>query len=114
MEKMSVLFNLTTKRNNLCLKLLSLFALFLFTHDVKSPSVSAQEMAPNQAQRIQPSDLIYRGAFRLPAGTSDVKTWAWGGYAMTYYPGGDANGPTDGYPGSIYGRVMPGSTKFLK
>ena len=103
MEKMSVLFNLTTKRNNLCLKLLSLFVLFLFTHDVKSSSVSAREMAPNQAQRIQPSDLIYRGAFRLPAGTSDVKTWAWGGYAMTYYPGGDANGPTDGYPGSIYG-----------
>jgi len=54
-------------------------------------------------QRLQPSDLVYMGAFRLPDGTSDVKSWQWGGYAMTYYPGGDPTGPDDGYPGSIYG-----------
>jgi hypothetical protein len=55
--------------------------------------------------RIQPSDLEYLGAFRLPDGVpgSEVKTWAWGGYAMTYYPGGDPGGPDDGYPGSIFG-----------
>ena len=103
MKKKSALFNLTTKRNNLFLKSLFLFVLFSFTHDVKSLPVLAQEMEPNQTQLMQPSDLIYRGAFSLPAGASDVKTWAWGGYAMTYYPGGDASGPADGYPGSIYG-----------
>ena len=103
MKKKRALFNLTTKRNSLFLKLLLLFVLFSFTHVVTPPPVSAQEMERNQTQRIQPSDLIYRGAFRLPAGTSDVKTWAWGGYAMTYYPDGDAGGPADGYPGSIYG-----------
>ncbi|MCP5047875.1 MAG: hypothetical protein GY940_11935 [bacterium] len=54
-------------------------------------------------QRLQPSDLVYMGAFRLPDGTSDVKSWQWGGYAMTCYPGGDPTGPGDGYPGSIYG-----------
>ena len=101
MKRKTALFGLTTKRNNLFIALL-LFVLFAFTYDVP-PSVSAQETQSNQTQRIQPSDLIYRGAFRLPAGTSDVETWAWGGYAMTYYPGGDASGPPDGHPGSIYG-----------
>ncbi len=51
---------------------------------------------------LQPQDLVYQGAFRLPDGTSDVKSWLWGGQAMTYYPGGDPNGPDDGYPGSIF------------
>jgi hypothetical protein len=50
---------------------------------------------------IQPEDLVYRGAFRLPdvAGDSD---WDWGGTAMTYYPNGDPAGPDDGYPGSLF------------
>ena len=57
------------------------------------------------ANRIQPNDLTYLGAFRLPDGVSgsEVRTWAWGGFAMTYYPNGDPGGPNDGYPGSIYG-----------
>ncbi|UCH97495.1 MAG: hypothetical protein JSV88_11755, partial [Candidatus Aminicenantes bacterium] len=57
------------------------------------------------ANRIQPGDLTYLGAFRLPDGVpgSEVRTWAWGGFAMTYYPGGDPEGPDDGYPGSIFG-----------
>ncbi len=54
-------------------------------------------------ERLQPSDLEYKGAFRLPAGTSTTKSWLWGGFAMTYYPGGDPGGANDGYPGSIYG-----------
>ena len=103
MKKNRSLLNLTTNRSHLFPKLILLFVLFAFTLDVKPLSVSARETASNRTQRIQPSDLVYRGAFRLPAGTSDVKTWAWGGYAMTYYPGGDSSGPADGYPGSIYG-----------
>ena len=57
------------------------------------------------ANRIQPADLTYLGAFRLPDGVpgSEVRTWAWGGFAMTYYPDGDPGGPDDGYPGSIFG-----------
>jgi hypothetical protein len=55
--------------------------------------------------RIQPGDLTYLGAFRLPDGVagSEVRTWAWGGFAMTYYPDGDPSGPNDQYPGSIFG-----------
>lgn len=57
---------------------------------------------PVPTQLLQPGDLIYRGAFRLPAGASEVKSWQWGGHAMTYYPEGDPEGPDDGYPGSIF------------
>ena len=55
--------------------------------------------------RLQPSDLTYMGAFRLPDGVSgsEVKSWAWGGFALAYYPGGDAHGAADGYPGSLFG-----------
>lgn len=55
---------------------------------------------------IQPSNLEYRGAFRLPAGQSsdeEAESWGWGGSAMTFYPDGDPNGPSDGYTGSIFG-----------
>ncbi len=55
---------------------------------------------------IQPTDLVYQGAFRLPAITdqgSEKKSWSWGGTAMTLYPKGDPGGPSDGYPGSIFG-----------
>ncbi len=52
-------------------------------------------------QLVQPGDLIYQGAFRLPEGSNGT-SWEWGGTAMTYYPGGDPGGPEDGYPGSIF------------
>ena len=50
---------------------------------------------------IQPGDLVYKGAFRLPdvAGGCD---WTYSGHGMTYYPSGDPDGPEDGYPGSIF------------
>lgn len=60
------------------------------------------------AQLINPSDLEYLGAFRLPNSSNGV-SWNfaggayYGGGDMTYYPEGDPNGPADGYPGSIYG-----------
>jgi len=51
---------------------------------------------------IQPEDLEYLGAFRLPepSGGSD---WDYSGHALTYYPGGDLDGPADGFPGSLFG-----------
>ena len=54
------------------------------------------------ADRIQPSDLIYQGAFRLP-GTGGESGWGWSGSALAYYPAGDPNGPDDNYPGSLFG-----------
>ncbi len=51
---------------------------------------------------LQPSDLTYLGAFRLPD-ASGGSSWEWSGDAMTYRPDGDADGPDDGFPGSIFG-----------
>jgi hypothetical protein len=47
---------------------------------------------------IEPSDLVYQGAFAYPEGDA----WAYSGHALAYYPGGDPTGPADGYPGSLY------------
>ena len=62
---------------------------------------------PCFAQRIQPEDLVYLGAFRLPdsPGTPDDVGWEWSNWAsgLTYYPDGDPAGPNDGYPGSLFG-----------
>jgi hypothetical protein len=38
----------------------------------------------------------------LPEGSNETG-WEYGGNAMTYYPDGDPNGPTDGFPGSLFG-----------
>lgn len=53
-------------------------------------------------QLINPStDIAYLGAFRLPTDTQG-STFAYGVSGMTYYPNGDASGPQDGFPGSLY------------
>jgi hypothetical protein len=57
--------------------------------------------SPSLTELIQPEDLIYLGAFRLPEGSND-SNWEYSGYAMTYYPDGDPNGPDDGFPGSLF------------
>lgn len=48
---------------------------------------------------LLPEDLEYRGAFRLPQDGD----WTYGGTGLTYWPGGDAGGAADGYPGSLFG-----------
>jgi hypothetical protein len=52
-----------------------------------------------QPDLLQPADLEYRGAFRLPQDGD----WTYGGTGLTWYPGGDPGGSADGYPGSLYG-----------
>ena len=79
--------------------LVAVFALCLVGCSEKpSGSVDAQ----TSARPIQPADLVYQGAFRLPDGPEEIG-WGWSGQAMTYYPGGDPDGPNDGYLGSIFG-----------
>ena len=57
---------------------------------------------PPEAERIQPDELVYRGAFGLPDGPPEIG-WEWSGEALTYYPDGDPDGPADGTPGSLFG-----------
>lgn len=47
---------------------------------------------------IQPKDIKYIGAFRLP----DNENFDWGQDALTYFDNGDLNGGNDSFPGSLY------------
>ncbi len=58
--------------------------------------------SPATSARVEPGDLEYLGAFRLPQGGTPPKTFDYGGNAMTFRPGGDPQGVTDGYPGSLF------------
>ncbi len=54
-------------------------------------------------ERLQPADLQYLGAFRLPPATAEPPAiWEWSGQAMAFFPGGDPGGDTDGFPGSLF------------
>ncbi|MBN2588016.1 MAG: hypothetical protein JXA64_01690 [Candidatus Fermentibacteraceae bacterium] len=50
---------------------------------------------------LEPSELVYIGAFSLPVTEGDCG-WDWGGDGMAYHPDGDPEGPDDGFPGSIF------------
>lgn len=69
--------------------------------DLHATAPVAAKPSIERGNALQPADLVYQGAFRLPAGSND-SSWEYSGYAMTYYPGGDVDGPDDGYPGSLF------------
>jgi hypothetical protein len=64
------------------------------THTITIQSQASGEL-------VQPGDLTYLGAFRLPGGEDPPATFAYGGNAMTFNPDGDP-GNTDSYPGSLF------------
>src|SRR5262245_33382625 len=69
--------------------------------------LGAVSLALAQSARIQPEDLEYVGAFQPPQdtwGTIDQtpRQYGYGLLAMAYNPSGDANGPNDGFPGSLF------------
>jgi len=75
--------------------------------DEALPVVSTGEPASGpvdipQGNRIQPENLTYLGAFRLPEG-SGGSNWEYSGHGLTYYPEGDPGGGGDGLPGSLFG-----------
>lgn len=73
---------------------------------LKSEAAPPEEPTPGPAGLIQPSDLAYRGAFRLPdVAGPDEESWTWAMWAsaLAYHPLGDPAGPDDGYPGSLFG-----------
>ena len=53
---------------------------------------------------LRSSDLEYLGAFAAPESVTppDYDEWAYGGHALAFRPGGDPDGPADGFPGSLY------------
>ncbi len=87
------------------LRLLLAAALFLGLACDADPS--ARALQGPAGERLQPQDLQYLGAFRLPAVTladdvDQLEFWSYSGYAMTFCPEGDPDGPDDGFPGSLY------------
>jgi len=73
---------------------------------VATPIPPTPGAPPASGQLIQPTDLVYQGAFRLPdVPGGDERSWMWSNWAsaMAYYPDGDPANPADGYPGSIFG-----------
>jgi hypothetical protein len=75
------------------------------TTDYSSKQTESPEPAVKAlpSKLLQPTDLQYMGAFRLPDGDgTEAGGWEWGGSALTYYPDGDKNSAKDGYPGSLF------------
>ncbi|NOZ00212.1 MAG: hypothetical protein GXP40_13585 [Chloroflexi bacterium] len=70
--------------------------------ETTSPAPGASPLPPPPGDVLQPGDLEYLGAFRLPV-ASGGSNWEYSGQGLTYYPGGDADGPDDGFPGSLFG-----------
>ncbi|HII38993.1 TPA: hypothetical protein HA318_03255, partial [Candidatus Micrarchaeota archaeon] len=67
-------------------------------------STFAPTVVASATVRIQPTDLQYVGAFRVPeTGSYEVESWYYGGAMIAYYPQGDAAGSGDGFSGSLYG-----------
>ena len=64
--------------------------------------ITTNTSAPSPAHRLQPADLRYAGAFRLPDAGERPRTFEYGGAAMTYHPAGDPGGQADGFPGSLF------------
>jgi len=66
-----------------------------------SPTPTPTPTTPGAGGLIQPADLVYVGAFRLPDDGDPPRTFAYGGNAMTFNPAGDPTN-TDPYPGSLF------------
>ncbi len=66
------------------------------------PSVPIRHQARQHDEMITPGNFEYLGGFRPPHQQTNGSTFAYGGWALAYRPDGDAGGPDDGFPGSLY------------
>ncbi|MBN2086127.1 MAG: hypothetical protein JW748_12985 [Anaerolineales bacterium] len=70
-------------------------------------AADTRALDPNSPQEapapdlVDPADMVYLGAFRLPGEEAPPKTFAYGGNAMTFNPDGDPAG-NDAHPGSLF------------
>lgn len=70
--------------------------------DIPTTESQPQSFPPPSGEVIDPGQLEYLGAFRLPGGEDRPETFAYGGNAMTFNPNGDPAGADDGFPGSLF------------
>jgi len=84
---------------------------FIVTSDLRSSSITTNKekyllqdfQTSTIDTRINPDELVYLGAFRVPMPEGEEYGWAYGGGGLTYYPSGDPLGGADGHPGSLFG-----------
>jgi hypothetical protein len=79
-----------------------------------SPELSSPTTAPippTATDLVQPNDLVYLGAFRLPGNGDPPLTFAYGGNAMTFNPDGPDGGSlfVTGHDRIAYGGLPDGS-----
>lgn len=74
----------------------------IWSQTASGPSSGQATTQPGTNNRIQPDDLVYVGAFRLPDGP-DEYAWTWSGQALACRPDGDPKGEDDGHGGSLFG-----------
>lgn len=75
-------------------------------YNIYLPLVLRDYASSSGGSLVQPGDLTYLGAFRLPdraTGAPDEESWEYSGQALTYRPDGDPGGGGDGHPGSLFG-----------
>lgn len=70
--------------------------------DDASPDDDDDDDAEIPENLLNPEDLEYQGAFRLPLGGERPRTFAYGGNAITFRPDGDPAGTADGFSGSLF------------
>lgn len=75
---------------------------------VFEPATYYRELSAADRERLvlPDEDLVYEGAMKF-SGASGESRWGYGPQALTYCPEGDPDGPSDGYPGSIFGSGHP-------
>jgi len=76
----------------------SVFGVWLLA--LSAPMFGASALSA--ARVLQPEDLHYLGAFRLPNAGERPDTFAYGGEAMTFVPTGDPQGADDGFAGALF------------
>lgn len=58
---------------------------------------------PGEGGRLLPGDLVYKGAFRLPASGSEEYAWKWSGQALAFRLQGTRTREAGHLPGSLFG-----------
>jgi hypothetical protein len=69
---------------------------------IQPPADDSVPSPPASSTVINPADLEYLGAFRLPENRDRPFTFDYGGNAMTFNPSGDPAGNDDSFPGSLF------------
>lgn len=106
------------KNRRIAVALAALAAPFAAVHCQDATSASAPPAGPvgtayvnqfypvpatvDKARLLFPTNLEYKGAFRLPTAPSAASTFTYVSGAMTYFPKGDSKGAEDGFPGSLF------------